>query len=142
MKNDERHIKLGRPLLYDDPEVLHDACEGYFNKCYEEGTPYSIAGLCNHVGMTKNSLWDYEQREEFSDTVKLAKQIIEESYNVECLTGDDQRRRVGHIFMLKACFKYREGQDFNVGGQEGNPLQITQSVVSPIEPIDMRPAEE
>ena len=69
----------GRPPAYDSPEQMEKVIEAYFVKCDEEGRPYTVPGLALALGFcTRKSLYDYEQKDSFVNTVKRAKLRIEE----------------------------------------------------------------
>jgi len=113
--------RVGRPPLYNNCLDLEAAIEMYFEECDEgevrevydtksksvkkivQKLPYTMAGLSRVCGFaTRNALWEYEQKGEFSDTVKRARQRIEEQRNVRMLTGD--AAAVPSIFDLKNNF--------------------------------------
>lgn len=67
--------------------------------------PFTVTGLAVHLDTTRETLLDYENKEdrkEFSDTIKKAKQIIE-NFNEESLHRSTQV--AGIIFSLKNNFK-------------------------------------
>lgn len=105
-------MPAGRPRIYTDPQLLSDNVDAYFESIepVEEkddegnvigligGEPPTVTGLALYLGFSsKDSLYDYRDRKEFSDSIKrgLAKieQHHEKSLNKKACTG--------HIFALK-----------------------------------------
>jgi hypothetical protein len=95
--------------------------------------------------------------EKIAESLDIHKDTLSKHFRYEIVTGRERMKgsaiRVlmdslddnsldAAKYVLSRAAGWKEGSDLNVGGQEGNPLQITQSAVSPIEPIDMRPDEE
>jgi hypothetical protein len=85
--------KVGRPLLYEDPKEMEKKIEEYFQECDEREVeeitkkgevvsvrkqrPYTVSGLCLHLGIDRNTLLLYEKRKEFIGTITRAKLKIE-----------------------------------------------------------------
>lgn len=105
----------GRPAVYDDPQKLAEAIEDYFNPMTykEENTKQgvikteagrqprekvTISGLCYHLGFeSRQSFYDYEERQEFSYVVKRARLRVEMSYEQRL----QENACTGSIFALK-----------------------------------------
>ena len=64
---------VGRPLKYESPEALQAALNNYFDTAEANGKPFKITDMCIYIGFTKDMLKDYENREEFSYSVKMEK---------------------------------------------------------------------
>lgn len=87
----------GRPLKFETVEKLQEAIDDYFNKCNEAEDPITITGLALALDTTRETLCDYEEKDEFSDTVKKAKLKVENSYEKRLI----KRGNGGDIFALK-----------------------------------------
>lgn len=84
----------GRPATYTDPGELQANCEEYFA---QDGKK-TITGLAYHLGFEgRQSLYDYENKGEFSYIIKRAKLRVEIMYE-ENLSGTTP---TGSIFALK-----------------------------------------
>ena len=95
--------KGGRPKKYKNVSQMEEDIKKYFESCFEEdlkynsekkyyepkkdykgnvikyqSKPFTITGLANALGMTRETLLRYEESEKFSDTIKSAKQIVEQ----------------------------------------------------------------
>jgi len=129
-------MPAGRPLKFKTPEELEEKIEAYFQSRYdEEGTlvkPISITGLALALDTTRELLCNYEERDEFHDTIKRAKLRVENFYE-ERLTFANA---TGPIFALKN-FNWKDSQDHNHGGQENNPIRYD-GVVN-IQPVAVKP---
>jgi hypothetical protein len=102
----------GRPPLFDSPKVLIERITQYFEdhlpqERTDEDTdekymvypfPVTITGLCLYLGFeSRQSLYDYEKKQEFTYIIKRAKLVIESIYE-ENLHG---KSPTGSIFALK-----------------------------------------
>ena len=97
----------GRPRKFSTPEEMQTAIDKYF----EDHPKPTICGLALALGFAqRKSLLNYEgYGEEFCNTVKRAKLIIEDSYEQE-LRGSHV---AGPIFALKN-FKWSDKQEISL----------------------------
>lgn len=106
--------KRGRPLKFKSREELQKAVDGYFVMCEKDGEPETLTGLALALDTTRETLLDYEKRDEFSDTVKRAKLRIENAYEKRLIA----RGNGGDIFALKQFgWKDKTEQSINVSGK-------------------------
>jgi hypothetical protein len=103
----------GRPPIFETADQLEQAIDNYFrtgvkkrkviigkspNAQIVEIEVPTITGLCYHIGFeSRQSFYDYEERDEFSYTIKRARLFIEVEYEEQLTTGNT----VGAIFALK-----------------------------------------
>lgn len=87
----------GRPLNFKSVEELQQKIDNYFNSCDEENEPITITGLALALDTTRETLCDYEEKDEFSDTVKRAKLRVHNAYEKRLV----RRGNSGDIFALK-----------------------------------------
>lgn len=136
----------GRPLKYT-PDDFSKRINRYFNSIsyYEDvlndagepaididgekiikvvyATPPSILGMCLSIGINRETLLEYSNREQFSDTIKQAKAKVEQ------YLGDQLNRTTqvaGIIFNLKNNFGWKDVQTIEQTGPNGGPLLISQ----------------
>ena len=70
--------KGGRPALYSTPAELQDQIDDYFD---QEDTKFTVCGLALFLGFTsRQSLLDYQNKDEFTDIIKKARLRIECGY--------------------------------------------------------------
>lgn len=89
--------KGGRPLNFKTVEELQEKIDNYFNSCDEESEPITITGLALALGTSRETLCEYEERDEFVDTIKTAKLRVQHAYEKRLV----RRGNGGDIFALK-----------------------------------------
>ena len=91
--------KVGRPLKYETVQELEEAIDSYFKWTEEENTRRpTVTGLAYHLGFeSRQSLYDYKERNEFSYTIKRSVLFIESLHEAN-LFGSSAS---GSIFWLK-----------------------------------------
>jgi hypothetical protein len=82
------------------PELDHEG-----NLVYTQETPFTVTGLALHLGTTRDLLLDYEEKEEFSDTIKEAKLKIHQYAEEYLFNGKNQ---TSAIFNLKNNWGWKE----------------------------------
>jgi len=134
----------GRPLKYT-PDDFSKRINRYFNSIsyYEDvlndagepaididgekiikvvyAAPPSILGMCLFIGISRETLLEYSNREQFADTIKEAKAKVEQ-YLADQLNRTTQV--AGIIFNLKNNFGWKDVQTVENTGPNGGPLLI------------------
>lgn len=88
----------GRPPFFSDPDTLEALCDEYFESIKEDGEYATITGLALYLGFSsRQSLYEYQKKIEFSDTIKRARLRVEHSYELSLRSGQP----TGAIFALK-----------------------------------------
>jgi hypothetical protein len=102
----------GRPLLFKTPEILEGMIQSYFDSCFEDKweekedrdelgelmgkvmvktrvqvKPISITGLAIALDTSRETLLNYQAKEQFFDTIKKAKDFIENYVEDGMLSG-------------------------------------------------------
>jgi hypothetical protein len=117
-------MPAGRPPAFTSPDDLQDLIDGYFESGVRKkkvvvGKPPNtqvieievptITGLCIYLGFeSRQSFYDYEDKEEFAYTIKRARLFIENEYEELLQTGNT----TGAIFALKN-FGWRDKQEID-----------------------------
>jgi len=131
--------QVGRPPKYTTPEDLEAVFEAYFARQDAEKRPYTVAGLCLAAGFSsRQSLYDYEGKEEYVDTIKRARLRIEEQLAEKLVAG--QGMVAGPIFALKNHdpAHWRDKHETEVSGPGGGPVQVATGLVGmPPQPKDI-----
>lgn len=87
--------KGGRPSLWVDPQQLQDLIDKYFEN---EKQP-TFAGLAYYIGIDRGTLYNYEKKDEFFNTIKKARAKMLQVY--ENLLIYNGKNTAGIIFALK-----------------------------------------
>lgn len=128
-------MPAGRPPMYNDPDHLQDEIDAYFKegvtkKTYVCGPPNArytveievptITGLCNFLGFeSRQSFYAYEDKPEFSYTIKKARQRIEQHYEENLQFGNVP----GSIFALKN-FGWSDKQEIDQKTEHSGGIDI------------------
>lgn len=70
--------KVGHPLKFATPEDLNNAIDVYFKNT--ERKEWSVSGLAVALTTSRKVLMEYEDKAEYSNTIKGAKCLIEQEY--------------------------------------------------------------
>ena len=87
--------RRGRPLKFKNEEDLAKRITAYFKKT-KQGE-WTIKGLALALDTSRETLMNYEAREEFFDTIKKAKTMVEMAYELSLR----KHGRSGDIFGLR-----------------------------------------
>ena len=88
----------GRPAKFETPEELETAIDTYFAECKAEDTLITMTGLALGLGFCdRQSLYDYQKKDEFSCLIKRALLMVENSYEIKAC----ENNATGPIFVLK-----------------------------------------
>jgi len=103
----------GRPLLFTTPEDLQEKIDTYFSTT--PITQQTITGLALALDTSRETLCNYEKKDEYFDAVKKAKDRIEYAYELSLRV----RGSAGDIFGLKN-FGWRDQQavDHTTNGKD------------------------
>jgi hypothetical protein len=117
---------VGRPPKYDTPEQMKEAIDAYF-----DNTPVAtqtITGLVLALGFSdRQSLYDYQEKDEFTCIIKAARTRVEHSYEIS-LRGQNV---TGAIFALKNMgWKDKAEVDQNITGNMGFVWNETKTYVT------------
>jgi hypothetical protein len=102
-------METGRPLKFNSAEEMQTAINQYFAKCDAEDRPYTVSGLAVALDTNRQTLINYEDKDEFFDTIKKAKAKIE-AYNEEMLYNKNIPT-TGVIFNLKNNYGWKDKQE-------------------------------
>jgi len=114
----------GRPLKFQSVEELEQKVADYFAECDSKNIetlvkPYTITGLAYALGCDRDTLLNYEQKEEFFGTVKKAKLKIHSWTEEYLFTGKNQ---TGAIFNLKNNYGWKDKTESETTLITPNPI--------------------
>lgn len=105
-------MPAGRPLKFETVEKLQEQIDLYFKNTPKE--EWTITGLALALDTSRETLCEYQERKEFVDTVKKAKEMVEHSYELDL----KKYGRSGTIFALKNFdWKDKTEQDITSKGE-------------------------
>ena len=164
MKDEKpKKINLGgRPKLYKTVEELQAAIEDYFNSCWDykvaktnfgpvmitndetgekeplvewvQIKPYTIVGLANAIGMTRETLLQYQKDEKYSDTILRAKGVCHQYAEEQLFLNKSAH---GPVFNLKNNYGWQDKTQQELSGVDGEPIK-TESLVKVYLPDNRR----
>lgn len=117
---------MGRPPLWNTPDELEAAIDGYFVEA--EGTLPTVSGLCLALGCCRETLWDYSRKPEFSDAIKRARTRLELAWELRL----GEAACTGAIFWLKNQ-GWKDKTEQAITGPNGGPIEVTSYKLAPLE---------
>jgi hypothetical protein len=95
---------VGRPCKYETVQQLDAVIIKYWEDLRPEQPP-TVTGLALALDMTREGLIHYGEKEEFADTIKKAKQQVEQFNEERLIAGNSV---AGVIFNLKNNFNWKD----------------------------------
>lgn len=117
---------MARPPIFTTPEEFTEAAEAYFDGRDALEKPYTVNGLALALGMTRETLLRYGEKDGFSDAVKAVRARLEDHWESR-LAGPNA---AGTIFWLKNQGWSDKSQQ-EISGPDGGsiPTALTVSFV-------------
>lgn len=103
-------MPAGRPLKFKSVKEVEEKIEAYFKDCRINAEPYTITGLAIALDTTRETLLDYQNKDEYSDTIKTAKLKCQNYAEKHLYTG---KNVVGAIFNLKNNYGWRDQKEID-----------------------------
>lgn len=103
----------GRPLKFKSPVELEKRIDEYFQDCIEQKIPITVTGMALWLDTSRETLCDYQTKDQFSDVIKKAKLRVENAYEI----GLQSANPAGKIFVLK-----------NMGWKDRQEVDVDMSV--------------
>jgi hypothetical protein len=111
--------EVGRPLKFKSVKELQKKIDSYFALTPKD--EWTITGLALALDTYRQTLINYEGKEDFVDTIKKAKQKVENGYEIDL----KKYGRTGTIFALKNFdWKDKTEQDITSGGDKLQPVLV------------------
>lgn len=133
-KETEANKKVGRPLKFKSVEDLQEKIDAYFNTTglqvdkngKEYYKPITITGLALALDTTRETLMDYQNKDEYSYTIKKAKLRCENFAEENLFMG---KSPTGSIFALKN-YGWSDKTEHEHKGEINSTIDITSKVLS------------
>jgi hypothetical protein len=133
----------GRPLKYKNVGELQKLIDQYFESCWQEFEikdedgnvvdmgrrqirPYTITGLCLALDTTRELLLNYQDKEEYHDTITRAKMKCH-NYAEEFLFTS--KNPTGAMFNLKNNYGWKDKNETELTGKDGGAVEINVNIV-------------
>lgn len=112
----------GRPLKFKSVEELQEKIDNFFKTCDEKKEPYTMTGLALALDTSRNVLLTYENKDEYSNSIKKARNKCE-AYAEKCLFSN-KASTAGVIFNMKNNYGWA---DKNITEHQGDiSIHITE----------------
>lgn len=135
-------MPAGRPLKFKTPEELDQKIDDYMEsrgwktkKVYSHKQdreievdyflPATITGLAAALDTNRQTLLNYEEKDEYFDTIKRAKTICEQHAEEGAMMGELNPAMC--IFSLKNNYNWRDKNETDVTSG-GNPITVVTSI--------------
>lgn len=113
----------GRPPKFKTKEEMQEKIDKYFEECKKERRPITFTGLAYSIGLSRQGLLEYKAKDEFSDTIKKARDFVEMTLE-ERLIGTSGIA-TGIIFNLKNNYDWKDKQD--IAANVNTEIKVTLS---------------
>lgn len=110
--------KVGRPLLFKNAEELEKRIELYMQRCCERERPITMSGLASYLGVSRQTLVNYSYKDEFVDTIKKARDMVQADMEERALCG--LSNPTFSIFSLKNNFGWVDKQEVSSKNENVN----------------------
>lgn len=99
---------MTKPLKFKSVEELQEKIDKYFIECDSKDEPYTITGLALALDTSRQCLINYENKEDYFDTIKKAKLKVESYAEKQLFKGGNT---AGVIFSLKNNYNWVDKQE-------------------------------
>lgn len=114
---------MSRPLLFETPQILKDKIDLFFDHCKKEEEQPIVEGLALWLGTNKQTILNYEGREDYAPIIEDAKLRIAHSVMSRAMVGKINPTIA--IWVSKNHYDYKDAQDMNLGNKDGKPFETT-----------------
>lgn len=111
--------KVGRPKKFKSKADIKKKIDAYFKECKEADQPLTITGLALALDTNRETLCRYAKDEEFYDTIKRAKTIVENFAEKRLFSTTP----TGAIFALKN-FGWKDRPEESGEDERVSPVKI------------------
>ena len=98
--------KVGRPKIFNDVKEVEEKINAYFNYCEEKEKPYTMSGLSYYLGISRQTLVNYSNQDQFFDTIKKARDRVQMQLEENALSN--KANPTFTIFNLKNNFDWKD----------------------------------
>ena len=101
--------KVGRPKIFNDVKEVEEKINAYFNYCEEKEKPYTMSGLAYYLGISRQTLVNYSNQDQFFYTIKKARDRVQMQLEENALSN--KANPTFTIFNLKNNFDWKDSNE-------------------------------
>ena len=101
--------EVGRPRAFKSVEEVEKKINAYFNYCEEKEKPYTMSGLAYYLGISRQTLVNYSNQDQFFDTIKKARDRVQMQLEENALSN--KANPTFTIFNLKNNFDWKDSNE-------------------------------
>jgi hypothetical protein len=109
---------VSRPPIFETADQFTEVAEKYFSEQEAKDKPFTVNGLALALGMTRETLLRYAEKDGFSDAVKAVRARLEDHWESR-LAGPNA---AGTIFWLKNQ-GWSDRTEQQISGPNGGPVE-------------------
>lgn len=98
--------EVGRPKAFKNVEEVEKKINAYFNYCEEKEKPYTMSGLAYYLEVSRQTLVNYSNKDEYFDTIKKARDRVQMQLEENALSN--KANPTFTIFNLKNNFDWKD----------------------------------
>ena len=98
--------EVGRPRTFKNVEEVEEKINAYFNYCEEKEKPYTMSGLAYYLEISRQTLINYSNKDEYFDTIKKARDRVQMQLEENALSN--KANPTFTIFNLKNNFDWKD----------------------------------
>lgn len=98
--------EVGRPRAFKNVEEAEEKINAYFNYCEEKEKPYTMSGLAYYLEISRQTLINYSNKDEYFDTIKKARDRVQMQLEENALSN--KANPTFTIFNLKNNFDWKD----------------------------------
>ena len=98
--------EVGRPRAFKSVEEVEEKINAYFNYCEEKEKPYTMSGLAYYLDISRQTLVNYSNQDQFFDTIKKARDRVQMQLEENALSN--KANPTFTIFNLKNNFDWKD----------------------------------
>lgn len=98
--------EVGRPRAFKNVEEVEEKINAYFNYCEEKEKPYTMSGLAYYLEISRQTLVNYSNKDEYFDTIKKARDRVQMQLEENALSN--KANPTFTIFNLKNNFDWKD----------------------------------
>ena len=98
--------EVGRPKAFKNVGEVEKKINAYFNYCEEKEKPYTMSGLAYYLEVSRQTLVNYSNKDEYFDTIKKARDRVQMQLEENALSN--KANPTFTIFNLKNNFDWKD----------------------------------